>query len=653
MRISKFLLLSFFLFTILFSACGSPAITAETTEPTTDGEAVLLEAEETIAQTEQETVPEETAPTPIEKTDFVLESVDGQDQYTMGSFSYPAHLGAPKLGMEGVTALHQEGDLKKTAGSINNVADAIHYLMDMEPFTDSGAACNLFVQLLEDNFKDLGTINLRGKNFVYTVAYVRKDNVYYPIDIYNLANGWASWTMLPENGCISSENAYNLCENIAASFPGQTVIESWVMDGYNWRANPENLTKYPFPWELAGSVLSDEEITALYEAGNQYAANRAITTVEDAITYLLMMDPKTRDPHPMKGRPAWKTFLYLIADDYEDVGLINLMKRKPEHREGFYDESAYFGGYYICYVKKDGVYYPVDYLNILDNWTSWTLLPENDCYSSDNLDDLCERMGATFPHHADHSKLYYWEITSYMYHQGIKMIPVSEFLIPEGLGHPVLSDEEIEDLTQETDYAFIAEKITTLGDALHFYDKLRLVKPTYRNSNGYQGFEYFQSAWQVLKDKTAYGMSAASLTRYLLKEDYDEIGYVFAETANMSTPMMYIYEDGLYYLLLPDAYTTEPREDLWIEWPGVIGCAEDFQIIADSIVEHCWFMSPAHCEQVKSLYRFRAEGDYILGMEKNGTRCFPVGTDVTAYYAPDPVFAETTLDWQSQTRIDN
>ena len=233
------------------------------------------------------------------------------------------------------------------------------------------------------------------------------------------------------------------------------------------------------------------------------------------------------------------------------------------------------------------------------------------------------------------------------------MIPVSEFLIPEGLGHPVLSDEEIEALTQETDYEKIAETITTLGDALHFYDKLRLVQPTYRNSNGQKGFEYFQSAWQALKDKTAYGMSAASLTRYLLKEDYDEIGYIFAETSNMSTPMMYIYDDGLYYLLCPDTYTTEPREDLWIEWPGVIGCAEDFQTIADSIVEHCWFMSPAHCEQVKSLYRFRADGDYILGMRKDGIRCFPVGTDVTAYYAPEPIFAETTLDWQSQTRIDN
>ena len=63
--------------------------------------------------------------------------------------------------------------------------------------------------------------------------------------------------------------------------------------------------------------------------------------------------------------------------------------------------------------------------------------------------------------------------------------------------------------------------------------------------------------------------------------------------------------------------------------------------------------TPGFCEQVKSLYRFRADGDYILGMVRDGSRCFPVGTDVTAYYAPEPVFAETTLDWKSQTRIDH
>ena len=295
----------------------------------------------------------------------------------------------------------------------------------------------------------------------------------------------------------------------------------------------------------------------------------------------------------------------------------------------------------------------MDYLNILENWTSWTLLPSNDCYSSDNLDDLCERMGATFPHHQDGSKLYYWEISSYMYHQGVKLIPVSESLIPEALGHPVLSDEEIDELVQETDYEIIAEKITTLGDALHFYDKLRLVQPKYPKNNSHYPFEYFQSAWQALKDKTAGGFTTCSLTHYLLKEDYDEVGYIFAQATKSSAVFMYIYEDGLYYLLQAGEYSIDPRPYLWIEWPDVIGCAEDFQTIADSMVEHCWFMAPNLCEQVKYVYRIKCEGDFIIGaVDQEGHRIFPVGAKVTAYYAPEIFYEEATLDWQSQTRID-
>lgn len=163
---------------------------------------------------------------------------------------------------------------------------------------------------------------------------------------------------------------------------------------------------------------------------------------------------------------------------------------------------------------------------------------------------------------------------------------------------------------------------------------------------------YFPSAWQVLKDKTSEGFGVCSLTRYLLKEDYDEIGYVFAYAATASTPLMYIYEDGLYYLIAAGCYPVDPREDLWIEWPGVIGCAEDFQTIADSCLEHMWFMSPSICEQVKNIYLIRSEGDFVFGLAPDRTVRFPIGTEVTAYNAPEPIYAEATLDWQSQTRID-
>jgi beta-galactosidase GanA len=119
----------------------------------------------------------------------------------------------------------------------------------------------------------------------------------------------------------------------------------------------------------------------------------------------------------------------------------------------------------------------------------------------------------------------------------------------------------------------------------------------------------------------------------------------------MDSQFTYIYEDGLYYLLYTATYPTEPREDLWIEWPEMIGCAEDFQTIADSAIEHMCFYSPQYYEKVREIYLIRCEGDMVYGRGPQGL-IFPEGTEVTAYYGPEPTYVETTLDWQSQTRID-
>lgn len=633
-----------------FSACNSNAETPETASA----------PEPTVMVTEPTEAEEEPAPIPIVKSDFIPETIEGQDYYSMDGYAYAAELGAPVLGLDGTVALYQEGDAEAAAKNITNVGDAIHYVMEMEPFSDSKAACEAFLQLLEKDYNDFGYINLLGKDFRYCLVYLLQDGIYYSIDVFSLSNGHSPWTMLPENACTPSEDPYALCDNLASTFPGETVVESWIMDDYNMPNSSGNPTKHLFPWELHGEVLGEEKVTELFETESQYAAERAITTLEDAFTYIKLMGPEAWDVHPMEGRPAWKVLMYMVADDYEDVGLISLLKRKPEHKEGFNDESAYFGNYYICYVKKDGLYYPIDYIEILEGDTSWTLLPENGCYSSPDLNTLCQKMADTCPFvdphpfaaAVKHDPFTYWEITSYMYHNGTKLIPVSEFIIPEALGHPILSEEEIEALVQETDYEKIAEEITTLGDALHFYNKLRLVKPKYRDTVRQPPFEYFPSAWQVLKNKTAHGFTAGNLTRYLLKEDYDEIGYVFATATRSSSAFMYIYDDGLYYLIAPDTYTCEPREDLWIEWPEVIGCAEDFQTIADSCMEHMAFRTQFDCQYLTGIYRIRSEGDFVLGGGPNFTYRFPEGTEVTRYYGPEFSYAEATLDWQSQTRID-
>lgn len=628
----------------LFSACASKVEVAETTEST-------VVSTEPTAPAEAVVVTETTVSVLLEKADFTLHEIDGQDCYVMNEFSYPAKLGTPVLGLEGAAALYQEGDIDSAANVIDNVGDAIHYVMEMEAFNDSREACEAFMQLLEDDYSDYGYITLQGKDFSYCLAYVNYYQFYYPIDVFNVTCGRPSWIVVEENGCAPSEDVYTLCDNIAATFPGDMDVESWIMESLTIPEPEYNLTKYLYPWELKAEELGSEKVSNLYAVGNQYATEKTITTLDDAITYIKLMDPGTWFQSPMQGRPAWKVLVYLLADDYEDVGVINLMMRKPEHREGFYDQSAYLGSYRLCYVQKDGVYYPIDIDAILRGWTSWSLLPGNECYSSRDLNDLCKKMAATFTPNPGDGPMTYWESTSYMYHQGTKMIPVNEFVIPEALGHPVLSDEEIEELVQETDYEKIAQKITTLADALHFYNKLRLVRPNSRATVNRDSMIYHPSAWQVLKDKTAFGAAAGNVTRYLLKEDYDEIGYVLARTATIDSQFTYIYEDGFYYLLYTATYPTDPREDLWIEWPEMIGCAEDLQTIVDSAIEHMCFYSPQYYEKVKEIYFIRCEGDLVYGTAPQGV-IFPEGTDVIAYCGSEPTYVETTLDWQSQTRID-
>ena len=90
-----------------------------------------------------------------------------------------------------------------------------------------------------------------------------------------------------------------------------------------------------------------------------------------------------------------------------------------------------------------------------------------------------------------------------------------------------------------------------------------------------------------------------------------------------------------------------------MEWPGVIGCAEDFQTIADSLVEHAWALAPGLSEQTKSVYLIRSDGDFVFSMAQDKVFRFPVGTEVITYYGKEPVFEEATKDWQSQTRIDH
>ena len=149
------LLLMMFLFSL--SACSTVEGTAEASAII---ETTVMPTEQTATPTELSVPMEETVPIPVVKTEFVLETIDGQDYYAMNGYRYSAKLGAPELGLEATAVLFAETDIEASAKTINNPGDAIHYLMEMEPFTNSRTACETFMQLLEDDYSDYGFITL-------------------------------------------------------------------------------------------------------------------------------------------------------------------------------------------------------------------------------------------------------------------------------------------------------------------------------------------------------------------------------------------------------------------------------------------------------------------------------------------------------------
>lgn len=225
---------------------------------------------------------------------------------------------------------------------------------------------------------------------------------------------------------------------------------------------------------------------------------------------------------------------------------------------------------------------------------------------------------------------------------------------PVGLGYPRLSDEEIDALIEETDYAKVAEVITTLADAAKFYDRMNFqVDRSLRDPSDGQ-FTHSRSAWQVMESKVFTWPSAASLTHYLLADDYDEVGYIWLSADHRdSTVMVYIYEDGLYYLIEPIAYVMDRPSGGWLGGftPDLIAAAEDFQTIADSLVANENLGSGFPIDQV---YLIRSSGDFVTGGLEKGKdfyQLFPVGTEVTEYYGNGFGYQVASLDWQSQTRM--
>ena len=437
--------------------------------------------------------------------------------------------------------------------------------------------------------------------------------------------------MLSLAGCgsTSSEKEESVSENDTVSSDDEnTAAETWYTTKKIGEKEYYIVDGRSYPTELGAPVLN-KDADELRNTEISSAAE-SIITVGDAILYL------SEQPPFDQPRDVCEQFARLISEDYEEVGLIH-----------FEWPNNY---YCIAYILQDGIYYTLDLFRLINS--------VNDGVASCNvdLDALCEATAKDLSN-GDEAAVpsFYTDIiaeeASSQQH-GATTYPYAGTTIPEGLGQPIMSDDEIDALIAKADYAATAKTITTLADAVNYIRRAGMVfdgiSPIIHDPEpAYSNMQYIKSAWQVLKDNSGQCWTMSNLLHYLLKEDYEEVGYIHARTPDDGHVMTYIYHDDLYYLINSVGYCIDAWESDWFGSypPELLACADNFQLIADSITQ-C--MRLGDQELVNYVHLIKSPGDFAMGMSGN-IEIYPVGTEVIRYYGPDFGYQETSYDWQSQT----
>ena len=146
---------------------------------------------------------------------------------------------------------------------------------------------------------------------------------------------------------------------------------------------------------------------------------------------------------------------------------------------------------------------------------------------------------------------------------GVSTIEYAGTTVPQGLGLPKLTDEEIDALLAENDPKKVKDSITTLADFVNycyrgkfvFGDGLIFIHGDNGEPRGYTT----SSGYQTLQRRIGQCASMCSCLHYVLADDYEEVGYVWID----GHAMAYILCDGLYYLINPAEYATINGE-----WPS-------------------------------------------------------------------------------------
>ncbi|MBP3699340.1 MAG: hypothetical protein J6J01_07695 [Oscillospiraceae bacterium] len=341
--------------------------------------------------------------------------------YKVCGVYYPEELGAPVLG-EAVAGL----DLPSAVEQITNVGDAIYYLHT------SGAHNGLFVELIADDYEEIGEIHLRradAQDHDYAVIYIKAAGHYYPFDFGQLAHIHTS-----RKDYVSDSDLEALCKKLGAAFPRPAGVKmnSWAetlrQDGVavsdsnlNIEASSEesntggeNFSNYGIPKTFGVAQYSAEEIRAM----KNYSAEElqeAISTIADMVQYIIENDygdnpVVLHDLHFDCGGYDWSVSKspngallsqtnscgsvsnlarYVLEDDYDEEGYVGWMDRFTNTGAG--------GGHVFNYFKRGDTILTVDFtIPVTD---SALIMGTGNCWVLKSFDEITGKVLAKTKEH--------------------------------------------------------------------------------------------------------------------------------------------------------------------------------------------------------------------------------------------------------------
>lgn len=631
--------------------------------------------------------------------------------FSYAGTTIPVGLGLPVLSDEEIDALIAKADYAATAQTITTVADAVNYIHRaeiafMEPKTllmdsnmvfgnsawqvlkdgigDCGSMSGLMHYFLKEDYEEIGYINAWTPVDGHTMGYIYHEGLYYLMNPVAFCTGvWEnSWLRgIPSDMVVCAEDFQIIADSMTEYMslgsgelvncvhlikaPGDFACgnkkgEIWVYpvgtEVINCCGTDFKYQETSVDWQSQTRINSEiveeddlvsieiqEKIDELLAEGDYERICAEVVTAEEFMQLLITSGIKEGQGDNGSIEAAFtKKLLWpdkivemacrILEEDYEEIGIVTTATL-----------------YYYFYVKQGDVYTIYDALGA--TWTGrFTPKP------FESKDAMVE-YAITERGDSDATIKPWKPIMKYKalngqtvlgtYNHGIETFLFADTTIPVGLGLPKLTDGEIDALIAKADYAATAQAITTLADAVNYIRRARIVFDDIVPVSNYGSFCYIKSAWQVLKDNSGQCWTMSELLHYLLKEDYEEVGYIHARTPGDGHLMAYIYHNGKYYLVNGVGYCAETWESTWFGSypPELILCAEDFQTIADSLTQ---YMRLGDQELVNFVHLIKSPGDLAFGMVGN-TEIYPIGTEVIRYYGPDFAYQEASFDWQSQT----